>query len=126
MPRNYEEPVHRLLREIAGQERWARKLSNRRSITPVGTPAFYYDLLQPLADTVEIWQTTYAHVLPNAAAIVEWMRGSGLRPYLEALDADEAAAFETAYAAAIAAAYPPRIDGRVLLLFPRLFILARR
>ena len=126
MPRNYEEPVHRLMRQVAAEARWSDRLTGRRALTPVETPAFYYDLLKPRVSALNLWQTTYFHVLPNADAVVEWMRGSGLRPYLEALPATEAAEFEAAYRAAIAQAYPAQEDGSVLLPFPRLFMVAQK
>jgi len=59
-------------------------------------------------------------------AIVEWFKGSALRPFLSALDADMQAQYLTAYTAGIARAYSPRVDGRVLLRFPRLFIVTTR
>ncbi len=70
--------------------------------------------------------TIYDHVLADAPAIVEWMMGSGLRPYLALLDQAERQAFLTAYTARIAAAHPVLCDGRVLLPFPRLFLIAVR
>ncbi len=77
--------------------------------------------------TVDVWRTTYHHPLPGGApAVVEWFKGSALRPYLAALDADGQAAFLARYEAAIAAAYPALPDGSVLLPFPRLFLVATR
>lgn len=73
-----------------------------------------------------MWQTTYEHVMPDAAAIVEWVRGTGLRPYLEALEPAEPPAYLAAYQAEIERAYPPRSDGRRLFHFPRLFVVAVR
>ena len=75
---------------------------------------------------VDIWRTTYFHVLENTDAIVEWFKGSGLRPYLQALDEPGRADFLARYRAGIAAAYPTQPDGSALLPFPRLFLVATR
>jgi len=94
--------------------------------TPVATAAFYYGLLAPRATTVDIWRTTYEHVMPDAAAIVEWVKGTGLRPFLDDLDGPELDAFLLEYRRAIDAAYPPRVDEKRLFSFPRLFVVAVR
>ena len=95
-------------------------------MTPVASAAFYYDLLAPRARFVDIWQTTYQHVMTDAEAIVEWVKGTGLRPYLEALDASERAAYLKGNTEAIDQAYPVRADGKRLFAFPRLFLVALR
>ena len=124
MPRNFNEPSHRLMRDIAGP--WKARIEALRPHDTVGSPSFYYDLLAPLAQSVDIWQTTYEMVMPDAASIVEWVRGTGLRPYLDALDRAESAAYLEAYERAIDGAYAPRADGRRLFSFPRLFVVAAR
>lgn len=124
VPRSFAEPSHRLMREVPGP--WSEQLSRVRARDPVESPAFYYDLLAPKAQSVDIWQTTYEHVLADAAAIVDWVKGTGLRPFLEALPESERAAYLDAYALGIDAAYPARSDGRRLFSFPRLFIVAVR
>jgi trans-aconitate 2-methyltransferase len=124
MPYNFEEPSHRLMRELPGP--WAARLSALRDSTPVASPTFYYDLLAPHATSVDLWQTRYEQVMPDANGIVEWVKGTGLRPYLEALDESERAAYLKAYERAIDAAYPARSDGRRLFSFPRLFIVLIR
>jgi trans-aconitate 2-methyltransferase len=90
------------------------------------TPAAYYDLLSPLCAHLDIWHTVYNHVRADAEAIVEWFKGSGLRPFLSPLDDDMRRDFVADYTARIARAYPRRHDGRVLLRFPRRFIVATR
>ena len=124
MPESFEEPSHRLMREVR-----ARLLPGRHPVnaaTPVAEPAFYYDLLAPRATAVDIWRTTYEHVMPDAAAIVEWVKGTGLRPYLDDLSEDERTTYLSEYQGAIELAYPARVDGKRLFSFPRLFIVAVR
>jgi trans-aconitate 2-methyltransferase len=124
VPRNFSEPSHRLMRETPGP--WSSRTAGLRSRSPVGSPTFYYDLLAPKARSIDVWQTTYEHVMTDATAIVDWVKGTGLRPYLEALTAEERPAFVDAYTRGIDAAYPPRKDGKRLLSFPRLFVVAVR
>jgi trans-aconitate 2-methyltransferase len=78
VPVNFEEPSHRLMRELAGP--WSTRVAAVRSRGRAGAATSYYDLLAPHAKYVDVWQTTYEHVLPDAAAIVEWVKGTGLRP----------------------------------------------
>jgi trans-aconitate 2-methyltransferase len=66
------------------------------------------------------------HPLGHASEIVEWMKGSGLRPFLSPLDQNERRRFLEKYEAEIIAAYPPQADGKVLLRFPTLFVVAQR
>lgn len=125
MPDNRAEPTHRLMVEVADDPRWAVRLAHMsRAHLPPATA--YYDVLAPLAARFDIWRTAYQHPLADAAAIVEFVRSTGLRPFLDALEPDERAAFVADYTARIAAAYPPRADGKVLLAFPRLFFVAVR
>lgn len=124
MPCNFEEPSHRLMREVPGP--WAKRIEHVRATNPVASPAFYYDVLVAGATLVDIWHTTYQHVMPDAAAIVEWVKGTGLRPFLEALTEAEQTVYLAAYERAIDDAYPPQVDGKRLFSFPRLFFIAVR
>ena len=87
---------------------------------------WYFRLLRPHAPHVDVWRTTYFHPLAGARAIVEWLKGTGLRPFLDPLEESERKAFLARYEEAIAKAYPAEADGTVLLPFPRLFVVATR
>jgi trans-aconitate 2-methyltransferase len=125
MPDNTDEPALALMREVGRSGPWAAELAGAaREDLP--RPGAYYDLFKPLAGHVDIWHTHYQHVLENAGAIVEWFKGSALRPFLAPLDAETRAKFLAVYTAEIARAYPAQYDGRVLLRFPRLFFVVAR
>jgi trans-aconitate 2-methyltransferase len=127
MPETFDTSWHRLLRETAADGGWASRLAGVRGVRPVAPPEAYYDMVAPICGEVDIWSTVYLHVLEGDDPVVEWMQGTGLRPYLQALpDGDERLRFLDAYRARIASAFPARSDGVTLFPFPRLFILARR
>ena len=86
----------------------------------------YYDLLAADAASVDVWRTAYQHPMDTPAAIVEWVRSTGLRPFIDPLTPDYRDGFLAEYERRIALAYLPRSDRRLLLAFPRLFIVARR
>jgi len=127
VPDNRDEPSHSLMRAVAAEPRFAAAIGDAAAVRlKVLAPTAYYDLLAPQAATVEVWRTIYQHPLKSAAAIVDWVRGTGLRPFLERLEPARQTEFLVDYEARIAEAYPPRADGKRLLAFPRLFFVARR
>ncbi|CAG9217456.1 Trans-aconitate 2-methyltransferase [Burkholderia gladioli] len=126
MPDNLDEPAHRIMREVAADGPWAAKLGGAERTMRFGAD-WYFSLLRPLAARIDVWRTVYHHQLEGGAdAVVEWFKGSALRPFLARLDEREQAAFLVRYREAIADAYRIYEDGTVLLPFPRLFIVATR
>lgn len=123
MPDNLQEPSHRLMREIAACDPWRQRIGDVERKKLLASER-YYDLLSQAGCEVDIWRTTYYHVMADAQAIVAWLKSTGLRPFLNALEPDEQPRFLEQYHQALQQAYPPRADGRVLLAFPRLFIVA--
>ncbi|HWA47404.1 MAG TPA: trans-aconitate 2-methyltransferase, partial [Dongiaceae bacterium] len=103
---------------------WSARLAAVRPRL-VDTAAAYYRILAPLVKQLDIWETEYLHVLEGDNPVVAWTKGTALRPYLEALAEPERTKFHDAYAARTAAAYPPQPDGKTLLAFNRIFIVAR-
>ena len=127
MPDNLGEPAQLLMREIAGDGPWCRKIAaGGEPRVALQSAGWYYQLLRSGCARVDVWRTTYYHSLAGENAIVEWFKGSGLRPFLDPLDAAERSAYLARYTEAVKAAYAPLPDGSVLLPFPRLFIVARR
>lgn len=125
MPDNLDQPTHLLMEETGAAGPWKETFAGgrlRRAHLP--SPASYMERLSPKASRVDVWHTIYYHPMANAEAIVEWVKGTGLRPYLAAAGTENEAAFLADYTDRIRQAYPPMADGRVLLKFPRLFVVA--
>ena len=127
MPDNTGEPALRFQREVAGSGPW-RDIAEVKAAAreDLRSPEAYYDLLKPACRHIDIWHSVYNHVMASPQAITEWFKGSSLQPFLSPFDATAREQFLAAYTAKIVGAYTPRFDGKVLLRFPRLFILAVR
>ena len=124
---HYESPVHREIRDVSREPAWRDRLEPARTMFTHAPAAFYYDTLQPLASRIDLWETTYYHVVAGPEALLEWYRGTGLRPFLEALANDEERRdFERQVLDRYIAAYPRQPGGRVLFPFQRLFFVACR
>jgi trans-aconitate 2-methyltransferase len=119
----HDAPAHHLMRGIA--RTMAAAFAWRVDDWHSHEPPFYYDVLAACARRVDLWQTEYVHVMADAEAIVEWYRGTGLRPFLDALGTDaERERFTGEFLEGLRDAYPKRADGRVLFPFRRVFAIA--
>ncbi|HEY7145129.1 MAG TPA: trans-aconitate 2-methyltransferase [Streptosporangiaceae bacterium] len=125
VPANYDQPSHAILRELAGSPAWRPLLARVQLNRQAADPAEYLDLLARAGCAVDAWETTYLHVLPGADPVLDWYRGTGLRPVLAALAARQAADFTAAYGARLREAYPAAPYGTVLP-FRRVFAVAVR
>jgi len=127
MPDNRQEPTHRLMRAVAAEAPWAEPIGDAdRLRTLLLGLGHYYDLLAPKAANVDVWHTIYQHRMADAAAIVEWVRGTGLRPFVDPLPPELKTSYLAEYERRVDAAYPVRADGKRLLAFPRMFIVAQK
>ncbi len=128
IPDNLFEPSHALMRETAESGPWVNKLTKQpRDPSSRHSPQWYFELLSRHARQVNIWRTTYYHLLQGGpSAIVTMFRSTGLRPFLDPLDEAEKKEFLSVYEKRISAAYPSNEQGAVILPFPRLFLVARK
>lgn len=125
MPGNYDAMAHELMRELAKSPQWRDHFPHGVREWHVRDLPFYYDILSPHAARVELWATEYMHIMPDSNAIVEWYRGTGLRPFLDSLGSDaDRDRFTKEYGQRLQAAYPRQSDGRVLFPFRRVFMIA--
>jgi trans-aconitate 2-methyltransferase len=128
IPGNIDALPHRLMREVAASPEWSPRF-------PQGKPRewghremeFYYDALAPAAARLDLWATEYLHILPDVEAIVEWYRGTGLRPFLEAIETEAGRQeFMADYLERLRPHFAPRAAGGVLFPFRRIFLIAYR
>ena len=124
MPRNFLAPSHTLVDDAARQGPWRAALEPLLRPVPVEEPSFYYDVLAAEGANIDLWETEYLHVLEGPDPVKEWIKGSWLRPLLDALQEPQRSDFEACYGRLVAEAYPQRADGRTLLPFRRLFMVA--
>jgi trans-aconitate 2-methyltransferase len=125
MPYHFQNPAHLVIEETKAAPRWRGSLQgvglNQQSVRPL---LWYVEYLHDLGLTVDAWQTTYVHVLSGENPVLEWFKGSALRPLLNVLEPQAQADFLHEVGDRLKATYPPR--GAVTLLsFPRLFLVAR-
>jgi trans-aconitate 2-methyltransferase len=125
VPANFGEPSHAIMREVAAASRWRSLLADVKLNRQSADPAGYVDQLSQAGCVVNAWETTYLHVLPGEDPVLEWYKGSGLRPVLAALTPDQAGAFLAEYGARLREAYPRHPYGTVLP-FRRVFVVAQR
>jgi trans-aconitate 2-methyltransferase len=123
IPAHVNSPVHQAMLAVASDLAWRDRMHAATTAITVESSSVYYDLLQPFASRIDLWVTEYQHLLDGPAVVIDWMRGTGLRPFLQALaDDGERTRFEAMLLAEVTKGYPRQADGRVLFPFRRLFL----
>jgi trans-aconitate 2-methyltransferase len=130
MPLSWDAVSHRLMREIladcdgAGRSLGTQEFRQAVTRKRVKDPEFYYDLLAGCVSSIDIWATEYLHKLEGEDPVLEWVKGTSLRPVLKGLPENELEIFLAEYRRRLGDAYPQMPDGRTLYPFKRLFIVA--
>lgn len=122
-PMNYKEPIHIIISELISSKKWRDKFTNPRVFYNL-TQGEYFDLLSEVSSDFSIWETVYCHRMASHNSIMEWYKGTGLRPYLEVLNASEAMDFEKDVYNEVEKAYPQQLNGEIIFRFPRFFFTA--
>ncbi|MFN2562874.1 MAG: trans-aconitate 2-methyltransferase [Jatrophihabitans sp.] len=127
VPGNFDSPSHTLLRSLAESRRWASSLTGiLRHGDAVASPTEYAGLLLSAGLTADVWETTYVHVLSGDDPVLQWLRGTALRPVMAALPAASYGQFEAELADQLRQAYPATSAGQTLLPFRRIFAVGAR
>jgi len=125
VPRNFADPSHVLMREVAADGPWRKKLKDVRG-AGVLSPERYFDIVSPLSASLDIWETVYFQVMEGEDPVYRWVSATGLRPFAQALEGREREDYLAEYRRRLRKAYPRRADGKTLFPFRRLFAVARR
>ena len=119
IPMQREHPVHIIINDLVKTQKWIDKIIPRQYNNL--TTEEYFDVISNLSGDFEIWETTYCHRMPSYESIIEWYKGTGLRPYLEQLSDSDADEFVNDVYNELKARYKTQKNGEILFRFPRLF-----
>lgn len=123
IPQQAKHPMYRIITSVAKSEKWARKIPVSRIFHTLSEEE-YFDILSELSDDFRMWETVYFHAMPSHQSIIEWYKGTGLRPFLEQLSDSDKAEFENDVFEETQKHYPVQKNGEIIFRFPRLFITA--
>ena len=127
VPGNGDSPLHQSLRRTAASSAWGSRFEGLEKLIRYEEPPFYFEELAPSGLSVELWESTYWHLLSSWQAMIDWYSGTGMRPWLERLASEaERQAFKDAVLEGASAGYPLRPDGSVFFPFRRIFVTAVR
>jgi trans-aconitate 2-methyltransferase len=123
VPANHDRPSHTILAELCASERWRDRLGGAFRVH-VRDPEWYVGQLEARRLQPTVWRTTYLHRLEGEDPVLEWVKGTTLRPVLARLEATETADFLAEYSSHLRAAYPQQ-HGLTTFPFTRTFVIAR-
>lgn len=125
IPMTDEAPMYEIVQSLLKQPEWENEFASPR-IFYNSPQNQYYEILSKLSDKFSIWETIYFHLMPANENILEWYRGTGIRPYLEQLTPEKAERFEKQILEELKKRYPKQSDGTIIMRFPRLFFTAEK
>ena len=125
VPANHGSPLHQALVTVSRSPQLRAFTTGREGLLHYHEAEYYYDILSPMADVVDLWETSYYHILSSHQDLVEWYKATGMRPFLASLPDEEAREqFQKEVLAAAKDAYPIQKNGKILYPFKRTFFIA--
>ncbi len=125
IPLFWDMPLRKSIRETARERRWESLTKDATALFTIHNSSRYYDILSEVFKSIDIWETHYIHIMDSHNSILEMIRSTGLKPYLNCLDKDkDKRDFEDLVSKGIKSDYPQQKDGKVLFPFKRLFFIA--
>lgn len=127
MPNNFHSPSHQItIKILQNNVAWQpllKKLRYSILTKPFYNLSWYYDLLTKSgASSLQLWETEYFQEMSDHQGIFDWVKGTGLRPVLSAMDAENQIQFTNSYISEIAKEYPVQANNKILLPFRRIFM----
>lgn len=126
VPVSGPQPYHKCIEAVAAMPKWRERFKSVHAHDDLPLAKTCYDLLSPLADGIDVWETDYHHVLEGEHPVTEWISSTGLVPFLSVLSEAEKPDYIADYNACAAKAYPRQKDGKVLFTMHRMFLVATR
>jgi len=109
---------------IANHQKWKNYTKGCEELFTLRDMDYYYDILNKLATGVELWETSYFHVLKSQESLIDFIRTTGLKPYLDRLPSDNMKSeFEQEVLIECKKYYKIQSNGKVLFPFDRLFFI---
>ena len=125
MPMNNSEPLYQLVAEIISEPKWELDKAPAH-VNKTLAPNEYFNILSTCTSSFDIWETKYYHPLTNHTALVDWIKGTKLRPYLDYLGDERGTELEAEILSRAKKLYPCMHNGEVLFGFRRLFFIATK
>jgi trans-aconitate 2-methyltransferase len=126
MPNNFDQASHMTINQICSSPPWNKQLGNLDSALRHAKPLEWYIMeLSRLGFQVDAWETNYQHILPGENAVLEWVKGTALRPMLAVLEPKDQNEFLEECRTQLLEAYPPQSFG-TLLPFKRVFFMGHK
>jgi trans-aconitate 2-methyltransferase len=127
VPANSHSPLHLALDKVSELPEWKQYCAECRELLNYRDAYYYYPILKRLFSGVEIWETTYYHILDSHQDMMEWYKGTGMKPFLDRIpEAGLKEKFEEKVLSEARDYYPVQNDGKILFQFPRLFFIAMK
>lgn len=125
MPKSQQEPLFQIIRAVAAESEWDFSRVHFEQNDVLSSEA-YYAILSSCASRFEMWETAYYHIMPSHLSLIEWVRSTRLRPYLDVLNPEEQTEFENRILRKVKEAYPLTEQNEVIFKFNRFFFVANK